>query len=332
VKVEVKLEDGEMHESAPISNPATNDSNVPLKDIKSEDLDNTDAAVHNATAATADDVTSSAAAAASAIAADVTSDREPAAGEAAGNVAAKMPSMADDFGDFGDSDDELLNKEVAPDNDKEAAGRNGDNRGQEDGVEPEPEFSEAAVDKTAVAAAGDNHAAAPTAATSEDDEDSREKAKLADALGVDWSQLLNLQKQQKEEQLRAKEENDNAAAVAAARRAYWTPIAIFNRIGLSKRLMGDKYEETIKMIEQTAQEGEKLELLHPVAGIHCAMRSLREKRKNLFKVGPFARAISAREDIALRRELLNLPEEEYSPTIPNTDMEIYQQAVQQLNK
>ena len=47
-------------------------------------------------------------------------------------------------------------------------------------------------------------------------------------------------------------------------------------------------------------DGEKLELLHPVPGIHVAMRSMRERRKNLFKVGPFARAISAREDIALR--------------------------------
>ena len=47
-------------------------------------------------------------------------------------------------------------------------------------------------------------------------------------------------------------------------------------------------------------EGEKLELLHPVAGIHVTMRKMRERRKNLFKVGPFERAISAREDIAMR--------------------------------
>jgi len=90
-------------------------------------------------------------------------------------------------------------------------------------------------------------------------------------------------------------------------------VAIVNRLGLSKKLMGDKYDDMIRRVEASAKEGEKLELLHPVAGIHVTMRKMRERRKNLFKVGPFERAISAREDIAMRRELLGLPEEGYTP-------------------
>ena len=70
--------------------------------------------------------------------------------------------------------------------------------------------------------------------------------------------------------------------------------------GFSWHNSGEREEVFIYIAIYYFTEGEKLELLHPVAGIHVTMRKMRERRKNLFKVGPFDRAISAREDIAMR--------------------------------
>ena len=96
------------------------------------------------------------------------------------------------------------------------------------------------------------------------DEDNGEKngqsAKLADALGVDWSQLVELQQKHKDEEsnedsAKSSEHDANEKeAQAKARRKYWTPIAIFNRIGLPRSLLSDSfYNKFVKDLNDNAQ-------------------------------------------------------------------------------
>ena len=94
----------------------------------------------------------------------------------------------------------------------------------------------------------------------ENGERNGQSAKLADALGVDWSQLVELQQKHKDE-----ENNENSTnatehdmnekdAHVKARRKYWTPIAIFNRIGLPRSFLSDSfYNNFVKELNDNAQ-------------------------------------------------------------------------------
>ena len=132
--------------------------------------------------------------------------------------------LIDDFSDFGDSDEDLLNKDIAPDP------ADHDNPPAEDVAD---EVDEAK--KSELEGISDEDFA------NSDEEDSTKKARFEDALGVDWSQLCNMQKQQKDD------------VKFKSRRSQWTPVAIFNRLGLSKKYLGDQYDAIVKMIEDSAQ-------------------------------------------------------------------------------
>jgi len=60
------------------------------------------------------------------------------------------------------------------------------------------------------------------------------------------------------------------------------------------------------------------------------LKEQRERRNNLFVNGPYSRPMLARQEIAIRRELCGLPKEEYCsmPVRPNTDMELWNKAVE----
>ena len=80
-----------------------------------------------------------------------------------------------------------------------------------------------------------------------------QSAKLADALGVDWSQLSELKQKQKN---LSNEENetDEKQAQAEIRRKRWTPIAIFNRIGIPKSFLSEEfYQSFVKQLNDNAQ-------------------------------------------------------------------------------
>ena len=83
---------------------------------------------------------------------------------------------------------------------------------------------------------------------------------MADALGVDWSQLVELQQKQKNQgdEVDHIQENSNETnekqAQADARRKRWTPIAIFNRIGIPRSFLSDTfYNSFVKKLNDTAQ-------------------------------------------------------------------------------
>jgi hypothetical protein len=83
-----------------------------------------------------------------------------------------------------------------------------------------------------------------------------QSAKLADALGVDWSQLSELKQKQKN---LSNEENetDEKQAQAEIRRKRWTPIAIFNRIGIPKSFLVKSFTKASSNSSMTMLKMEK---------------------------------------------------------------------------
>merc|ERR1712223_1511867 len=95
-------------------------------------------------------------------------------------------------------------------------------------------------------------------------DDEKDKVKDADALGVDWSQLIT-----------PKEVKESKVAAGSLRKQ-WTPGAIFSRIGLPKSLLKPGLYDEI--IEKLNKEGDPVEILPPVAFVHCYKKNQLEKQ------------------------------------------------------
>ena len=135
----------------------------------------------------------------------------------------------------------------------------------------------------------------------EDNVEKDDKLKVADALGVDWSQLINNKK-------------DDGTTISEnvlqkSFRNQWTPEAIFSRIGLPKSLMRPgHYEQVLERLNKNIKVEEKqhIKMHHPIAAIHAFHHDKLEKAKadNLRRKP----ALSARSDLQQRRKLLGLTE------------------------
>ncbi|XP_034236721.1 zinc finger CCCH domain-containing protein 13-like isoform X2 [Thrips palmi] len=69
--------------------------------------------------------------------------------------------------------------------------------------------------------------------------------------------------------------------------------------------------KTVKQENENQDKQQCFKLLHPVAGIHAALLERKARRQALFSSsGPYKRALSARRDLAIRRQLCNLPPRE----------------------
>ena len=78
---------------------------------------------------------------------------------------------------------------------------------------------------------------------------------------------------------------------------------IFSRIGLPKSLLKhDLYEE---IIEKLNKEGDPLNILHPVAFVHCYKKNQLEKQAQDAKVTK--PMMSGRSEMQRRRKLMGLP-------------------------
>lgn len=248
----------------------------------------------------------------------------------------QQPQDLEEFSDFGDSDDEILNKEANCEVEA-AGGEEGEVAEEEEALaenlslksEQQPLHKEKEVDDERESAKSGSSARKDSDLLEgisdedldiSDDDESRTKAKLVDALGVDWSQLMT-----------SKEAIPPLKSETGSARKRWTAAAIFNRIGLPKAYLDQDFlDSLIEKANSQTGGGEKVELLHPIAGLHCQLKARQEERKNCFALGPFTRALSARKDIAIRRRLCNLYAEEDFCEIaqqPNSDLELFRTAV-----
>lgn len=158
-----------------------------------------------------------------------------------------------------------------------------------------------------------------TASANESEETIKSNAKLADALGADWSQLIPKEKPQLEE--------------TGDARKRWSFAEIIRRVGLSKKFLGEEaYNKTLEQINADLPESEKVVLLDPVAGLHVAKRARLAEQETLITDLGGCRAMSARADINIRRKLNGIRSADTGlpPPRVNTNMELFNKAKEML--
>lgn len=227
-----------------------------------------------------------------------------------GEEDAAMPEM-ENLSDIGDSDDEILNKEV------EGATAGVEERLESEGgkesenVEEEGETSRTPSRKSTEEKADNDlleGISDEDLDVSDDEEGKKTKNKMTDALGVDWTQLM------------VKEEEEKPVVKGTLKKR-WSLPSLLNRIGLSKKAMGDEYEAFVtKANESVEKEEEKFAPEHPCALVDRHRKAQREKRRTLFSEFGRQRALTAKSDIAVRRFLCKTTENR-SGVLPqaNTD-------------
>lgn len=222
--------------------------------------------------------------------------------------------LAEDFSDFGDSDDEILNQEET---DSREGGelRDGDSRPPSRLSQRERKRREGREGVLAEIETED----ANTASANESEETIKSNAKLADALGADWSQLMPKEKPQLEE--------------TGDARKRWSMPEIIRRVGLSKRFLGEEaYNKTLEKINADLPESEKVVLLDPIAGLHCVKRAKLAEQETLLTDLGGCRAMSARADINIRRKLNGIRRADTGLPSPrvNTNMDLFNKAKEML--
>ena len=189
-------------------------------------------------------------------------------------------SVAEDFSEIGESDEDYVpnKEEVAKEDENELAEENESAHDISEDKLKESDLLEGISEEELDVS----------------DEDKDHKVKIADALGVDWSQLIT-----------PKEKKDMSISDPGSFRKQWTPAAIFSRIGLPKNLLRPgQFEELIQKVND--QGNGKLEILDPNPGIHCYLMKQKtlSERPDTKVCKP---ALSARTDQEFRRKLLGLP-------------------------
>eukprot|EP00095_Tigriopus_kingsejongensis_P004530 maker-scaffold532_size145644-snap-gene-0.43 protein:Tk04530 transcript:maker-scaffold532_size145644-snap-gene-0.43-mRNA-1 annotation:"eukaryotic translation initiation factor 3 subunit a" len=127
-----------------------------------------------------------------------------------------------------------------------------------------------------------------------DEDESRTKARIADALGADWSELI------------AKPEEKPSAANTTLRQK-WSMLSIIKSVGLSKDILGEeKYRAYLQKLNQDLPEGEDpFEPLHDLAGVDVLLRKRAIEQMDLFsKLRPHGEGLTGTKDKAIRRHLL----------------------------
>ena len=182
-------------------------------------------------------------------------DEEGEEDEEEGEAKDPPPIDAEAFSDFGESDDEILNKEAKPEEEEEEgeakeeeeeenqATADGKEKAEEEGEtqsrtrEENDEGIKAIVKRKQEDGNILEGISDEDLDLSEDDEAKTVKAKMVDAIDVDWSQLM-------------RKPTEKPPSSQGALKERWSLASIFNRIGLSKKLCGEELYN--RMIEKAS--------------------------------------------------------------------------------
>lgn len=159
-------------------------------------------------------------------------------------------------------------------------------------------------------------------ADSQKKEDQQDEEKITgplDVIDVDWSSLMPKQKQE-----------PRAAGAALLR---FTPGAVLLRAGISKRLAGPELLEQVREVCKSElddpKDADKL-FEHDLGALNMAALNRRVERAGLLRnLGPCCKALCARRDFAIRRQLLKNDKgltKQY-PTTPVVDNELLQMSM-----
>ena len=235
---------------------------------------------------------------------DIDRDRE----EKRSSIRDDNEDLAEDFSDFGDSDDDILNQEESDSREggelRDADSRTASRLSLKNDEQKEGDMTDFDRDDTNLTSAN------------ESEDTIKSNARLADALGADWSQLLQ------KEKVKAPETGDA--------RKRWSLAEIIRRVGLSQELIGgkEKYDEFLENLNKDLPEEDKVVLLDPRPWKHVALTRKRAQEKALFSDLGGCRALSARADINIRRKLNGIRSEDTGLPVSrvNTNMDLYKQA------
>ncbi|KAF3857194.1 hypothetical protein F7725_009053 [Dissostichus mawsoni] len=159
-------------------------------------------------------------------------------------------------------------------------------------------------------------------ADSQKKEDQQDEEKITgplDVIDVDWSSLMPKQKAE-----------PRAAGAALLR---FTPGAVLLRAGISKRLAGPELLEQVREVCRSElddpKDADKL-FEHDLGALNMAALNRRVERAGLLRnLGPCCKALCARRDFAIRRQLLKNDKgltKQY-PTTPVVDTELLQMSM-----
>jgi len=140
------------------------------------------------------------------------------------------------------------------------------------------------------------------------------KLSIVDVFGVNWASLLSREKSDL-----ASDEVKPSDNVAKSVRQKWTPLLVFQEVGLSKKLCGeelfntvvDKIRVNLNISDDDTEKREAVarDLERPL--LH--KRDLDRKRLlDTYGISPHSRALSAKRDMMVRRCLLNLPPKNFA--------------------
>ena len=232
---------------------------------------------------------------------------------------------AEDISDFGESDEEILNKEsnveegeneenvldegeVKDDDNQLDEGEVKDDEDPlEDGErtsEDGPKADDAAEAKSRSGSrrsTSEGHGLLEGISDEEleesdkEDAESKTKARIANALGVDWSELLSA----------PKTEETSEEEKSSSLKDDWSMLAIVKRTGISEALCGGKehYEKILEELNEGVEEEKQFKPVSKFASMDVYLRRRAERRKLLYSdLGPFGQGLTAKKDLRARYE------------------------------
>jgi len=208
----------------------------------------------------------------------------------------------ENFSDWSeDEDDELLKYEATDDTNIIAKGRDGDSledvgrssfrQAHDTTVSPVPDDDlEPVSDDDLDAMIGDSGPLEPH----ESQSSSNTQRQMLDSLEIDWASLVSTSIKEADEQ------------VSRSARERCSAANLFSEIGFSQAYAGEVLTKQVIEFCQKEQEDKFTPFMHPIASVHCFLKTRQRERRNLFKENDekFSTALSARKDLHIR-ELLS---------------------------
>uniref|UniRef100_A0A1L8DG10 Putative rna-binding protein 25 n=1 Tax=Nyssomyia neivai TaxID=330878 RepID=A0A1L8DG10_9DIPT len=152
------------------------------------------------------------------------------------------------------------------------------------------------------------------------EEEARVKG-LGDALGVDWTSLIT--------ESRARDQANRNVVTSV--RQKWKHHEVLLNLGISTKMAGEEFtKDLLRRAREAAKEDAKHDgmaenddgALHDIANVQVAQRKANVRRSHLISQAPgcFSRALNARRDLQIRRQLCGFPIQEVHYCSVNSEL------------
>ncbi|XP_059078909.1 serine/arginine repetitive matrix protein 2-like isoform X2 [Tigriopus californicus] len=124
-----------------------------------------------------------------------------------------------------------------------------------------------------------------------DEDEIKTKAKIADALGADWSELMS--------------RPEEKAPGSTSLREKWSLLSIVKSVGISKNLLGpEKYAKFLEKVNKDVPESEQFKPVSDLAGLDVTRRRNALEFNQLYaQLKPYGEGLTGLKDRAIRRRI-----------------------------